>query len=158
MDPLNSPIETPKNLSSPFMNTRPKVSDGVPDTQKVNKAAEFRLLTKAMIEAQRPDSILERPRLKLPAIDLLDSNVTVARPASSDMSAAAVTKAKLYFRAYEAFTSQHTGGRSICANGPPSPYALSHPRVAPRGPAPLLGGAAPTGCGTRPASACSHGR
>lgn len=93
MDPLNSPIETPKNLSSPFMNTRPKASDGVPDTQKVNKAAEFRLLTKAMIEAQRPDSILERPRLKLPAIDLLDSNVTVARPASSDMSAAAVTKA-----------------------------------------------------------------
>ena len=93
MDPLNSPIETPKNLSSPFMNIRPKVSDGASDTQKVNKAAEFRLLTKAMIEAQRPDSILERPRLKLPAIDLLDSNVTAARPASSDMSAAAVTKA-----------------------------------------------------------------
>ena len=93
MDLLNRSTESPKHLSSPLMNTNLEVSDAVPETPKSNKTAEFFLLTNARDEAKRQESTLERSRLKLPAIDLLDTNVTVPRPTASELSTGALVKA-----------------------------------------------------------------
>lgn len=93
MDLLNRSTESPKHLSSPLMNTNLEVSDAVPETYKSNKTAEFFLLANAMDEAKRQESTLERSRLKLPAIDLLDTNVTVPRPTASELSTGALVKA-----------------------------------------------------------------
>lgn len=93
MDLLNRSTESPKHLSSPLMNTNLEVSDAVPETHKSNKTAEFFLLANAMDEAKRQESTLERSRLKLPAIDLLDTNVTVPRPTASELSTGALVKA-----------------------------------------------------------------